>query len=371
MASPDRPPRAAVDMLEAIRAEPHAFGLYHALRLIECANPQAPRLGRQKSRVADEAVRLGQEPTMGFAPATLAAVAGGDDGRPHRLLTYGFGIFGPNGPMPLHITETVLERRLYHGDDTLARYADLFHHRLLSLFYRAWADAEPTVSHDRPDSDPFAIYLASLIGLGMPSLSGRDALPDGVRLHFAGRLVGQARNPEGLCAMITSFFGIPAAVQEFVRAWMDLPPECRWRLGGDRRSGTALPAPTLGEGLTLGARVVDAQHRFRIRLGPMGMDDYARMLPGGRSLDRLVALVRGHAGDEFAWDVQLVLRAPDVPPFRLDGSNRLGWTCWLGRRRADVQGAVDDADDLVLDPFAARPARAAPDRPQECDHGRD
>ncbi|PWC78328.1 type VI secretion system baseplate subunit TssG [Azospirillum sp. TSH64] len=370
MASPDRPPRAAVDPLEAIRAEPHAFGLFHALRLIECSNPQAPRLGRPRSRAAEEPVRLGQQPTMGFAPATLAAVAGGD-GRPDRLLAYGFGMFGPNGPMPLHITDQLLERRRYHGDDTLARFADLFHHRLMSLFYRAWADAEPTVSHDRPDSDPFATYLASLIGLGLPSLRDRDALPDGVRLHFAGRLVGQARNPEGLCAMIASFFAIGATVQEFVRAWMDLPPECRWRLGGDPMSVTAGAGPTLGEGLTLGARVVDAQHRFRIRLGPMGMDDYARMLPGGPSLDRLVALVRGYAGDEFAWDVQLVLRAPEVPPFRLGGQNRLGWTCWLGPRPADAQGTARDADDLVLDPFATRPATGAPDRFQECDHGRD
>lgn len=357
MASPHRPPRPALDPAAAVEAEPHRFGLFHLLRLIECAHPGAPRIGRPEARVADEPVRLGQEPSLSFAPSTLARME--RSGRRPRLRTYGFGLFGPNGPLPLHLTEHVLDRKRYHGDEAFARFADVFHHRLLSLFYRAWADSEPTVSHDRPDADPFATFVASLIGLGSPALRHRDALPDGFKLHVAGRLVGQARNPEGLRAMIAGFFGIPAEIREFVRAWMVLPPEIRWRLG-DRRAGP------LGEGLIPGARVLDAQHRFRIVLGPMRMGDYTRMLPGGRSLERLIAVVRGHAGDEFAWEVQLVLRAADVPPFRLDGSNRLGWTAWLGRRPAGR-----DAGDLVLDPFAPRPAPGAPHRPQELDHGRD
>jgi len=359
MASPDRPPRPSVEPLARMRAEPYGFGLFHALRLIECADAGRPRLGRPEGRAADEPVRLAQKPSLDFAPAALAGVEDAGDGRPPRLLVHGFGLFGPNGPMPLHLTDYILERRRFHEDGTFARFADIFHHRLLTLFYRAWADAEPTVGHDRPDADPFATWVASLIGLGLPSLRGRDALPDTVKLHFAGRLVGQARNADGLRAMIATFFGLPAAVLEFVRAWLDLPPEIRWRLG-DHRSGA------VGQGLTVGARFIDAQHRFRIVLGPMGMVDFARMLPGGRSLDRLVALVRGYAGDEHAWDVQLVLRAVDVPPLRLDGSNRLGWTCWLNR---DPAGG--DARDLILDPFVPRPAQGTPPRPQESDHGRD
>lgn len=347
MARPDRSPRVALDPLEDMAAEPYRFSLFHALRLIECAHADRPRLGRPEGRAADEPVRLGQEPSMAFAPSSLAGVVAGGEARRPRLLVHGFGMFGPNGPLPLHLTEYLLDRRRHLRDDTFGRFADVFHHRLLSLFYRAWANAEPTVSHDRPDSDDFANHVASLIGIGMPALRGRDALPDAVKLHFAGRLVPQARNPEGLRAMVASFFVMWAEVREFVCAWLVLPPETRWRLG-DRRAGR------LGDGLTVGARVRDAQHRFRIVLGPMGMDDYRRMLPGGRSLDRLVAMVRGYVGDEFAWDAQLVLRAADVPLLRLDGSVRLGWTTWLSR--APDAG---DADDLVLDPLAPRaPSRA-------------
>ncbi|MCM8738874.1 type VI secretion system baseplate subunit TssG [Azospirillum sp. A1-3] len=344
MASADRPPQSVVSLLAAVAAEPHRFGLFHALRLLECANRDRPRLGRPETRVVDEPVRLGQEPSLDFAPSTLARIKHDEGALRSWLLVYGFGVFGPNGPLPLHLTEHVLERRRFHGDDTVARFADMFHHRLISLFYRAWANAEPTVSHDRPDADLFGTYIASLIGFGMPSLRDRDALPDAVRLHFAGRLTPQSRNPEGLQAMISAYFGMTAAVQEFVCAWMALPADIRWRLG-DPRLGR------LGDGMPVGSRVRDAQHRFRIQLGPMGMADYQRMLPGGRSLERLVAMVRGYVGDEFAWDVQLVLTARAVPPLRLDGSNRLGWTSWLNR-----SPVVPDADDLVLAPVAPRAA---------------
>ena len=115
MARPDRPPRAAVDPLAAMQAEPHRFGLFHALRLIECANPAAPRLGRPEGRAADEPVRLGQEPSLAFAPATLAGVETPGEGRRPRLRVHGFGMFGPNGPMPLHITEHMLDRQRFHG----------------------------------------------------------------------------------------------------------------------------------------------------------------------------------------------------------------------------------------------------------------
>jgi len=284
---------------------------------------------------------------MEFPPTMIAGLDPATEKRPAVLRVFGLGLFGVNGPLPLHLTDHVLERRTHRRDNVFARFADVFHHRALSLFYRAWADSEPTVGHDRPNSDPFSGFVASLIGLGEPSTRNRDALPDGVKLHFSGRLAGQTRDPGGLRAMITTFFEIPAEIREFVVSWLDLPSEIRWRLGD--RTGV-----TLGEGPTIGSRVRDAQHRFRIELGPMSLEDYERMLPGGAGFARLTAMVRGYVGDEFAWESNLILRAEEVPPFRLGASTRLGWTSWLARR---PEGR--DADDLILDPTTIRPARRA------------
>src|SRR3546814_6779512 len=198
----DGPPGAevrAVTWLEQVEAAPYRHGFLAVARRIDVLNRHKPRLGRSL-RPLDDAVRFAQEPSVTFAPATLARVevgaktgSGADAGarepdRPTRISTFFFGLFGPHGPLPLHLTEYARDRLRNADDPTFARFADIFHHRMLSLFYRAWADSRPTVQFDRPESARFATYVGALTGRGMPSLRERDAMPDLAKLHFAGRL---------------------------------------------------------------------------------------------------------------------------------------------------------------------------------------
>jgi type VI secretion system protein ImpH len=53
--------------------------------------------------------------------------------------------------------------------------------------------------------------------------------------------------------------------------------------------------------------------------------------------------VRLYAGDELAWELQLVLEQPQVPQSWLGNPTLLGYTMWLGVRQDER-----DADDLVL-----------------------
>jgi type VI secretion system protein ImpH len=303
-------------------------------------------------RPGDEPVRLAQEAAMAFAPSTLSAFDVDNRGRPPRLEQRFFGLLGPNGPLPLHITEYVRERVLHHKDDTLGHFLDLFHHRLALLFYRAWADARPTVQHDRPDEDRFAIYVASLAGYGSPGTRARDEVPDHAKQFFVGHLARNAKNAEGLASIVEGFFGLPARVEQFVLGWLVLPRDQRTSLGGPPR-----PSAALGHGAVIGGRVRDGQSRFRIVLGPMDLDRFMDFLPGRKSLQRLRDWVRNYVGYEFDWDVQLILASDEVPGIRLGREGHLGWTTWLGARRATT-----DADDLTLAPErmpSARPARAA------------
>ena len=124
----------------AIEREPWAWDFHQALRRIECLSPASPRIGTA-ARPADEPIRLGQEPNLGFAPAMLSGLVVGAEGRPPRIEVRFFGLFGPNGPLPLHLTEFAYGRQLQAGDQTFARFADIIHHRFLSLFHRAWTTA--------------------------------------------------------------------------------------------------------------------------------------------------------------------------------------------------------------------------------------
>ena len=336
--------RTPADRLDERRAleralgdKPYAHDFYAVLRRMECLHADKPRIG-QAVRPADEPLRLGQEPTLSFAPAPIAAFRSVDGQRPAQLVQRFFGLLGPNGPLPLHLTDYARERVLHQGDKALVSFLDLFHHRLLELFYRAWAQAQPAVSLDRPDDDRFADFVGALIGIGSPRLRRRDAAGDHVKLFHAGLLARQVRNADGLRALLASFFRAPVRIESFVGHWMRLPESERTRLGRPDAGSR------LGIGMVLGALVWDRQHKFRVHLGPVGYAVYRDFLPGGRALPRLTALVRQYLGFELEWDLRLVLKRAQRPLLFVGGPARLGWDSWVGRARDD-----QDLGDLVLD----------------------
>ncbi|MDD5367121.1 MAG: type VI secretion system baseplate subunit TssG [Gallionellaceae bacterium] len=336
MAGETRTETGALGLLGRLAEKPYSFGFFQALRRIECADPEKPRIGTSK-RLKDDLLRLAQEPSMAFAPSTLRVLEMPRDGRPGRLQVSFLGLLGPNGPLPLHLTEYARDRQRNQGDPTLVRFLDVFHHRLLSLFYRAWARSQPTVSLDRPKDDAFGHYLGAFGGLGMESLRGRDSLPDYAKIAFTGLFARQVRNAESLEVMLASYFRVPARIEQCHGHWLPLPHDTQSHLG--RHEATA----QLGVSAVLGERMWDVQSKFRIVLGPLELKDYERFLPGRESLRRLSDWVRNYVGYEFDWDLKLVLKKGEVPWFGLGGGTCLGWTTWLGTRQSN-----GDAGDMEL-----------------------
>ena len=338
MAGSARNTADVVALENALRDRPEDFEFFEAIRRLECAHPERPRLGHS-AKAAEDFVRLCQTPSLAFAPRTVDRYQPGGGGRPARMHGLFFGLFGPNAPLPLHLTEYAMDRELNSRDRTFSAFADIFHHRMMSLFYRTWADSQPTVHLDRPDEDRFRLYMGALVGLATPNLEGRDALPDQFKRFFAGRLLQQARNAEGLKALLERFFRIPVGIVEFVAEWMRLPPESHLRLGA---SGEVA---ALGLTTVTGQYVWGSQQRFRLRLGPLSRAEFNNFLPGGEALKQLVAAVKTYVGEEKAWDVQLVLKRDEVPATRLGQGGRMGLTTWMGQVHRD-----DDADQVVLKP---------------------
>lgn len=344
MAGPFGKTAHSLDLANALAGQPWAFGFFQALRRIEVADPSRPRLGTA-ARPADEPIRLGQDPSMAFAPAALASFKTHDDDstRPPRLGVEFFGLFGPNGPLPLHLTEHARDRPLEGGESAFARFADVFHHRLISLFFRAWADSEPVVCRDRPADDHFAFYVASLLGLGFGSLRDRDLIPDHFKLGFAGRLTMQARNTEGLEALIACGLNVPVQIEEFVGAWATIIESDRWHLGQGR------PVVRLGASSFLGRRVWQCDQKFRLVIGPVDNKTYHALLPGGDMLPRLEALVRGYIGEQLDWDIRLLANAEVRQPMLLSRrGGRLGFNSWLGPRPQ-----IQPKQDVVFEPNRA------------------
>lgn len=328
----------AKDLFAAVAREPWSHDFFHLLRRVEAAFPDRPRIGRAM-RPHDEPVRLGQDPTLAFEVGAVGAVEVRSGQPAPRIAVNFFGLLGPNGPLPRHITEYAGDRARHLGDRTLVHFLDLLQHRFIEFFYRAWAQAQPTVSFDRPGDDRFARLVGAFVGLGTPDLCDRDALPGVAKLHFAGSLARGVRNADGLAFILGQHFGVPARIEEFAGHWLVLEPEDRSRLGAGNGSAS------LGQGVVLGNRVWDRQHKFRVALGPMRLAQFEDFLPGGSAHAPLIAWLRTYDGFEHDWDVQLELPAPEVPRLSLGRAGRLGWTTWVGERKVDA-----GAGRLVLDP---------------------
>jgi type VI secretion system protein ImpH len=319
-----------------------------------------PRIGMSQ-RPSEDAARFSQEPSLAFAPTTVWKVVPTGTARIGRVFVNFLGMLGPNGPLPLHLTDYAHDRELNHHDSTLARFLDVFNHRMVSLFYRAWSVNQLPSSFDRSrwseragaeaeeeggervpapvrNDDRYATYVGSLFGIGMRTLRERDAIRDVAKLFYAGRLVPAVKNAEGLRAIVADYFGVSARVEEFVGGWLELPERYWCRLGESRENCT------LGVSTIVGPRIWECQSRFRIVLGPMHFDDYKRMLPGGDSQKRLVAWVRNYVGHELAFEVMLSLIRAEVPACILGGGLQLGWTSWL--KSGDDLGR--SPEDLVI-----------------------
>lgn len=324
------------ELSNALTSAPYSYDFFQVLRRLEGLHPEQPRLGAA-GRPHLEPLRVRQDVALHFAPSSVSSSGVDQQGRTVVEQAF-FGHFGPNGPLPIHLTDFVRERIRHVGDHTLSRFLDTFGHRFALYLYRAWVQVRPTASFDRPSSDRFRAYVGSAVGLGSSSRQNRDAAPDEVKLYLSGWLSRHVRPPEGLAALVASFFRLPTRVESFCGHWMMLPESDRTRLGARDMSAK------LGQGVVLGKSVWDRQHKFRLKLGPMTLSQYESMLPGNSALFKLDAFVRQYCCDEFFWDAQLLLEASEVPQIRLGSSGRLGWTTWLGRR-----SAATPAGDLKLD----------------------
>ena len=335
MASGNRPGADRLTHLARLESSPETHHIFHAFRVLEASFPDAPRIGESR-RPGEDKFRFGQEAELSFPPSTVSDFEAPKGSKPGRLINRFFGLFGPQGPLPLHLTEYARARLRHHRDSTLIEFANVVTHRMMSFLYRAWRSGQPAPSFDRGDSDGIEQKVAAIAGYHGSHLRQRDAFPDLAKRHFAGLLSQGPRHAEGLKMILEGFFTAPVEIEEFVGSWLELEPDDRWQLGF---------GGGLGQTTSVGERVWTRNAKFRVRVGPLNLQDYKRMLPGGASLERLRALVRNYVGDALDWELNVILDGKDVPTAMLGQNVQLGQTSWIG--------SIDkskDADDLYLEP---------------------
>lgn len=303
-----------------ILAQPRTQNLFHVLRLVEREYPDKARIGDSAS-LAQEAVLLEQDPFMEFPDSNITEASVKDDGR-LRLSTRFLGFFGPQGALPLYVTELASQWSAGR-DPSFARFADVIATRFQQLFFRSWANARPIAQAERPDQDRFRDYLSSLGGFGTPAMQDRSAMPDQSMLSYIGLLGMQVKTARGLSQMIHGLFGIEATVEEWVGSWLTFEPEDLTSLGRN--------ACQLGVDTFLGQGVYSINEKIAIRIKCDSLAQYESFLPGGKLNDKLTGAVAFYLGRRHAAEIRLGLAANVAPRIELGRSGKLGWTSWIGK----------------------------------------
>jgi type VI secretion system protein ImpH len=357
--------------------EPFGFDFFQAVRLLTRLAPERALVGRG-GPPAREVVRFRALPSLDFPASAIYQLRppAGEQTVPAMTVTF-LGLHGPSGVLPRHYTELIhrLERER-KGEErrALRDWLDLFNHRFISLFYRAWEKYRFWVAYERreqgrTDPDSFTQALFSLVGLGTPGLRSRlrvvaveagverertlAAVDDRSLIYYAGLLSSAHRTAGGLASLLEDYFEVPVRVQQFVGQWLELEPGSQSRLGA--LDGNC----QVGVNLVAGERVWDVQGKIRIRLGPLSYRRFNDFLPDRSPLPEhkgfflLVHLARLYAGPELDFDVQPVLRADSVPECQLSEEPpgpRLGWNTWL----VSQQPAHDAGDALFASEVVVR-----------------
>lgn len=312
-AAPSQSPR-----LRALRADPTQFGFLSLMRELERAAPDRPRIGKNIA-LADEVVRLGQEPFQAFPNCNVSQV---QDASPSvlRVRSNFLGYFGPQGALPLNITAEV--QQWYQArDDAFVRFADLFTNRFQQLFFRAWSDARGITQYDHPDDDRFQRYVGMPLGLVQHSMRNRGAVPDMVRLPYAGLVMSRIKSTARLRQMLQSLCRVEITIDENVPMWLPLEPSDHSHLG---QRGS-----TLGRDMRLGARVQSVNDKIRVGVRTATLAEYQSFLPGGVNFTRLTELIFGYVGHEVAVDISPSLPADQARGMTLGQTGSLGWTGWI------------------------------------------
>ena len=312
---------ADTQLVPALLAQPQGFDLFQAISLLERAG-MAEGHAELGAEHGTEAVRLSSHISLDFdASDVYDARRGAHTGEPYTLRTPVLSLLGQAGPMPAAFTELVIARAATK-DFATAEFLDIFHHRLLSLFYLGRKRHRPSVGGDTHSA---SVGSATRRLCGSTHLQAQD---EGRWLRHAGLLAGSPRSMASLCTLLQDRYQIAFRGEQFVGQWLPLEKDDLTLLGDEER------APILGQTALLGRQAWDQSAAIRLHATDLPLKRIMQLLPGGEQHEEFKATVRGFLSAALIVEVALTPTVETVSSASLSatGRPRLGWNAWVAER---------------------------------------
>ncbi len=300
------------DFTRALASRSGAYSFYAAVRRMEQLLPDRPRVGEPVAG-QEPVMRFAQIPHLQFPPSEIYDVVLGG-GQVSTMQVYSFGLFGPNGALPLALTEYAYERSRHFYDLSMQRFLDIFHDRLIALFYRGGTRAQPAVSYDNAQRDFLSRAAERLCG--MPRVRTSSPLPSLASVAYARELAhkGEARS---VCKLLEKFFKVPVRLRQFVPGFM--------RIGEGRHCRLGKPGVCeLGHTTILGSKQRSITDRVDVVIGPVSYTQFQRLAPGGKSYARMIAWLKMMGQRPLHWELVFQVKTDGMPPLRLGQNTGLG-----------------------------------------------
>lgn len=312
---------------------PSEYDFYQAVYTIErqlAAGKDQQRKVGHDSIPKNELIRFKSDQHLGFPGPSLNKVASRTSAKHESVLDMHvsfMGVTGTNGALPQHYTELVLERVKYK-DTGMRDFFDLFNHRLLSLYYRAWEKYQFPIgfeknSQNHPDS--FSTVLNELTGS-----------TNSLGKFYAGIFNRKVRNVAGLRQILSHFTGCEIEIEQFQGKWLALAKSEQTQLG--QRSQPEGQFACLGVDASIGQKIWDISSSIKVVIKPDADSKINDYLNGGRTYQGVNQLISEYLGKSIQYKIQLEVKYEQIPVACLSkDSEPLGMGCGLGCRQSSLK----------------------------------
>jgi type VI secretion system protein ImpH len=318
---------------------PQSFDLLKAIALLD---QEASQMGFSPLDSRDsqpgletrgrQTVRLSGQSSLGFVPSDVSAVRSSPEtGEAFKLLTAVMSLAGNTGPLPLAFTEELIARNA-NQDFATRDFLDLFHHRLLRLFYLIRKRSHPGLSIQDPWRSAVPRLVSHLANLP-PGRSDRIEDSPATYPRHSSLLAMESRSVVGLRQYLFDRLGIRFQIESFVGRWQFLKGGFVNRLGSSTSEPTSARGhqTILGRNAILGQRVMVPTHGIRLTAGPMPSKIIKDLLPGTPHHNKLKSCLIQYLPSPTCVEVSLSPLRVSIPrPILAAKANlRLGQTAWL------------------------------------------